>query len=103
MPRTYVRGAGQRVPRDNARIRFYEPRFYDPYFFIQGSIPEKMVMKERRLTMLCILLKGLLLMRVHYIYHPPQINLQGFRSILNGFARKDCNGIIKESEGFIGN
>ena len=62
MPRTYYRGPGQRSPRDEQKPqRFYKPQFYDPYFFIQGSVPEKMVMKE-------------LVRRGIYFEHTPQTN-----------------------------
>ena len=63
MPRSYVRAPGQRapLPEEGRRHRFYEPTFYDPYFFIQGSIPEKMVMKE-------------LVRRGIYFEHTPQTN-----------------------------
>ena len=53
MPRTYVRRDGERTPQPRGpteqigrSIRVPVPKFYDPYFFIQGSVPEKMVMKE---------------------------------------------------------
>ena len=47
MPRTYTRGTGQRVAQEEGeRFFFYQPVFYDPYFFVQGSVPEKMVMAE---------------------------------------------------------
>lgn len=63
MPRTYFRGSGQRSPMsaEGRRYRFYEPRFYDPYWFVQGSIPEKMVMTE-------------LIRRRIYFEHTPQTN-----------------------------
>ena len=62
MPRTYYRGPGQRVPQETPRvIRYYQPQFYDPYFFVQGSVPEKMVMKE-------------LVRRGIYFEHTPQQN-----------------------------
>jgi hypothetical protein len=62
MPRTYFRGGGQRVPHsDDKSYRFYKPQWYDPYFFIQGSVPEKMVMKE-------------LVRRGIYFEHTPQTN-----------------------------
>jgi hypothetical protein len=47
MPLTYFRGPGQRIPQEEAQNwRVPVPQWYDPYFFIQGSEPEKMVMKE---------------------------------------------------------
>jgi len=53
VPRTYLRRAGERTPQPSGPTeqigrsqRVPVPKFYDPYFFIQGSIPEKMVMKE---------------------------------------------------------
>jgi hypothetical protein len=62
MPRTYERGSGQRVPQDEHTDYFYyQPQFYDPYFFVQGSVPEKMVMKE-------------LVRRGIYFEHTPQTN-----------------------------
>jgi hypothetical protein len=62
MPRTYVRGTGQRVTQDEQhRMFFYQPQFYDPYFFVQGSVPEKMVMAE-------------LVRRGIYFQHTPQEN-----------------------------
>jgi hypothetical protein len=62
MPRTYFRGPGQRRPQEvPGRIKYYVPQFYDPYFFIQGSEPEKMVMKE-------------LVRRGIYFEHTPQTN-----------------------------
>jgi hypothetical protein len=60
MPRTYVRRNGERVKSDN-RTRFYVPRWVDPYFFIQGSSIEKMVMVE-------------LIRRGIYFEHTPQTN-----------------------------
>jgi G:T-mismatch repair DNA endonuclease (very short patch repair protein) len=60
MPRTYVRRNGQRVRGDN-RTRVPVPRWIDPYFFIQGSSIEKMVMAE-------------LVRRGIYFEHTPQTN-----------------------------
>ncbi len=60
MPRTYVRRKGERVKADK-RTRFYVPRWVDPYFFIQGSSIEKMVMAE-------------LVRRGIYFEHTPQVN-----------------------------
>lgn len=45
MPRTYVRRNGERVRGDN-RTRIPVPKWVDPYWFIQGSSIEKMVMTE---------------------------------------------------------
>ena len=62
MPRVYIRGSGQRVPQDEHKDFFYyQPQWYDPYFFVQGSKPEKMVMAE-------------LVRRGIYFMHTPQTN-----------------------------
>jgi len=62
MPRTFFRGGGQRVPQEETKeYKYYQPQFYDPYFFVQGSVPEKMVMKE-------------LVRRGIYFQHTPQEN-----------------------------
>lgn len=62
MPRSYFRGSSQRVPQsDQKEYRYYQPQFYDPYWFIQGSVPEKMVMAE-------------LVRRGIYFQHTPQTN-----------------------------
>jgi hypothetical protein len=62
MPRTFFRGEGQRVPQsDQKEYKYYQPQFYDPYFFVQGSKPEKMVMAE-------------LVRRGIYFEHTPQTN-----------------------------
>jgi hypothetical protein len=60
MPRTYIRRNGERVPSD-FRTRVRVPRWVDPYFFIQGSSIEKMVMAE-------------LVRRGIYFEHTPQTN-----------------------------
>lgn len=60
MPRTYIRRGGERVRGDD-RTRFYAPKWVDPYFFIQGSSIEKMVMAE-------------LVRRGIYFEHTPQTN-----------------------------
>lgn len=60
MPRTYIRRDGERV-RGDSRTRFYVPRWVDPYFYIQGSSIEKMVMTEA-------IRRGL------YFEHTPQTN-----------------------------
>lgn len=60
MPRTYVRRNGKRVRSDN-RIKGYVPRWIDPYFYIQGSSIEKMVLLE-------FVRRGI------YFEHTPQIN-----------------------------
>jgi hypothetical protein len=60
MPRTYVRRPGERVKSDKS-TRFYLPKWVDPYFFIQGSSIEKMVMTE-------------LVRRGIYFEHTPQVN-----------------------------
>jgi len=46
LARTYIRRRGERVRRDERRTRFYTPKWVDPYWFIQGSSIEKMVMTE---------------------------------------------------------
>jgi len=62
MPRSYVRGTAQRVPQEEQnRWRYYQPQFYDPFWYIQGSKPEKMVMAE-------------LVRRGIYFEHTPQTN-----------------------------
>lgn len=60
MPRTYIRRDGERRKGD-LRTRFYVPRWVDPYFYIQGSSIEKMVMAE-------------LIRRGIYFEHTPQTN-----------------------------
>lgn len=60
MPRTYIRRDGERVKSDE-RSRFYVPKWVDPYFFIQGSSIEKMVMAE-------FIRRGI------YFEHTPQVN-----------------------------
>lgn len=60
MPRTYIRRRGERVKGD-LRTKFYLPKWVDPYFFIQGSSIEKMVMTE-------------LIRRGIYFEHTPQTN-----------------------------
>lgn len=61
MPRTYVRRPGERVRREDQRTRFYVPQWIDPYFWIQGSSIEKMVMAE-------FVRRGI------YFIHTPQVN-----------------------------
>jgi hypothetical protein len=60
MPRTYVRRDGERVRSDN-RTKGYVPHWVDPYFYIQGSSIEKMVLAE-------------LVRRGIYFEHTPQTN-----------------------------
>jgi hypothetical protein len=60
MPRTYIRRQGERVKGDN-RQRFYVPHWVDPYYWVQGSSIEKMVMAE-------------LIRRNIYFEHTPQTN-----------------------------
>lgn len=60
MPRTYIRRPGERV-RGDTRTRFYVPKWVDPYFWIQGSSIEKMVMAE-------------FIRREIYFQHTPQSN-----------------------------
>lgn len=62
MPRTFIRHGRQ--PREESSSRVYEPQWIDPYFFIQGSEPEKMVMLE-------------LVRRGIYFEHTPQRNSVG--------------------------
>lgn len=61
MPRTYIRRSGERVVDTERRTRFYVPRWVDPYFYIQGSSIEKMVLAE-------------LVRRGIYFEHTPQVN-----------------------------
>jgi hypothetical protein len=60
MPRTYIRRNGERV-RSDLRTRVPVPKWVDPYFFIQGSSIEKMVMTE-------FVRRGI------YFEHTPQTN-----------------------------
>lgn len=60
MPRTYIRRPGERVKGDQ-RTRVPVPTWVDPYFWIQGSSIEKMVMAE-------------LVRRGIYFEHTPQTN-----------------------------
>lgn len=60
MPRTYIRRDGERVRTDN-RVKGYVPRWVDPYFYIQGSSIEKMVLAE-------FVRRGI------YFEHTPQTN-----------------------------
>lgn len=46
MPRTYVRRPGDRRPQRELSVKVYQPQWIDPYFWIQGSSIEKMVMTE---------------------------------------------------------
>lgn len=65
MPTLYVRAQGDRRPQETARqIKFYVPSWVDPYFYIQGSVPEKMVMAE-------------FVRREIYFQHTPQSNELG--------------------------
>lgn len=61
MPRTYIRRPGERVRRETYRSKYYRPWWVDPYLWIQGSLPEKMVMAE-------------LARRGIYFEHTPQTN-----------------------------
>ena len=61
MPRTYIRRQGERVRRDRPDIRVRVPTWIDPYVWIQGSVPEKMVMAE-------FVRRGI------YFEHTPQTN-----------------------------
>lgn len=65
MPRTYIRH--ERAPESDRRQRkfkVYDPQFIDPFFWIQGSEIEKMVMVE-------------LVRREIYFEHTPQRNSVG--------------------------
>jgi very-short-patch-repair endonuclease len=42
--RTFVRH--ERSVKDERRWRVIQPKFYDPYWFLNGSVPEHMVMAE---------------------------------------------------------
>jgi hypothetical protein len=65
MARTYVRRRGDRRRQKSARkIRVPVPRWIDPYWFIQGSTIEKMVMAE-------FVRRGI------YFQHTPQTNSLG--------------------------
>jgi hypothetical protein len=65
MPTTYVRAQGDRRPQKSLRsIRFYVPAWVDPYYYLQGSVPEKMVMAE-------FVRRGI------YFQHTPQSNELG--------------------------
>ncbi len=61
MPRTYIRRDGVRVRRENPDLRVHVPAWVDPYQWIQGSRPEKMVMAE-------FVRRGI------YFEHTPQTN-----------------------------
>ena len=60
MPNTYVRRAGERFPKTR-QFKVYVPWWVDPYFWIQGSSIEKLVMAE-------------LVRRGIYFEHTPQRN-----------------------------
>jgi len=62
MPRTFIRH--ERQPRGTRYFKVYQPQFVDPYFWIQGSEIEKMVMVE-------------LVRREIYFEHTPQRNNVG--------------------------
>jgi hypothetical protein len=61
MPRSYLRRAGERVRRVNPALRVHVPAWVDPNVWIQGSLPEKMVMAE-------FVRRGI------YFEHTPQTN-----------------------------
>jgi very-short-patch-repair endonuclease len=68
MPRTYIRRSGDRRPQDGPRSnKVYVPKWVDPYFTIQGSSIEKMVMAE-------------LIRRGIYFEHTPQTNTLQWQS-----------------------
>jgi len=62
--RTFVRY--ERVRKDERRFRVIQPKFYDPWWFINGSEPEKMVMAE-------LVRRG-----IFFEYRPQRNNLGGF-------------------------
>ena len=64
MPRTYVRRPGDRRPQDKLDFKVYSPWWTDPYWWVQGSSIEKMVMAE-------------LVRRGVYFQHTPQSNALG--------------------------
>lgn len=65
MPRFYVRRDGTRRPQDGHRAqKVYVPDWVDPYWFINGSEPEKRVLAE-------------LVRRGIYFQHVPQSNTVG--------------------------
>ena len=64
MPRFYIRRDGERNRKDTTSSKVYVPRWVDPYWFIMGSEPEKMVMAE-------------LVRRGIYFQHIPQGNTLG--------------------------
>lgn len=79
MLRSYVRRAGDRRPQTGyRRIRFYVPRWTDPFWWIQGSRPEKMVMAE-------------LVRRGIYFEHTPQSNTLNFPPEVRDLANSDPN------------
>jgi len=61
MPRTFIRRQGERVRREGPDLRYLDPVWVDPNWWIQGSIPEKMVMAE-------FIRRGI------YFEHTPQTN-----------------------------
>lgn len=62
MPRTYIRRPGDRRRQEKPRsAKIYVPRWIDPFPWIQGSVPEKMVMAE-------FVRRGI------YFEHTPQTN-----------------------------
>ena len=69
MPRTYIRRQGERVLREAGKGKFYVPRWVDPYYYIQGSSIEKMVMAE-------------LVRRGIYFEHTPQTNTLPWMSFM---------------------
>lgn len=61
MARTYVRRQGVRVRRERPDLRMNQESWVDPFIWIQGSVPEKMVMAE-------------MVRRGIYFEHTPQTN-----------------------------
>lgn len=65
MPRFYIRRDGERDPQTGSRAqRVPVPEWVDPYWFIMGSVPEKMVLAE-------FVRRGI------YFQHVPQQNKVG--------------------------
>ncbi len=88
MPRSYVRGPGDRRPRPESErnMKIYEPGFYDPYFFLSASLPEKMVMTE-------------LVRRGIWFEHVPQTNSLDWTSADGGDLKKIASSDPSKWEG----
>lgn len=75
--RTYIRRDGDRRPQTGyKKVRFYVPRWVDPFFFIQGSEPEKKVLSE-------------LVRRGIYFEHTPQTNTINWPPEVRDIAKSD--------------